>query len=104
MFKIFKYSILASENFSLELPGTFKVVSVAVQRGDAMEPQPVLYVLVDTNVSKELVDFHVYPTGVEINGFVARHKDYLGCARIDYGGPIPDMYFHIFGRQSGGGL
>lgn len=106
MYTIFKYVVQPEGAFPVVLPETFKVVSTAVQRDPTGMPKPVLYVLVDNDCKiKSEVVFNVYPTGVDIDPYVARTREYLGLIRLGYeDGPYPDLYFHVFGPRVGGGF
>lgn len=105
MIKIHKYSLMPEGSFKLLIPSGFRVLGTATQRsGYDNSPEPVVYIMVDTSKPEEPIELSVYATGQEIDPFVARHRDYLGLAKIDYGGSYPDLYFHVFGPRSGGSL
>lgn len=105
MITIHKYPLQPEGVFKLLIPSGFRVLTTTTQRSSYdSSPEPVIYIMVDTDKPLEEVEFAVYPTGAQLDPFVARHREYLGLAKIDYGGPYPDLYFHVFGRRSGGSL
>lgn len=93
---IHKFPVEPSESFLLELPESFRVLSVEVQE-NGENVRPVLYIMLDPKATiRKNVAFHVYPTGAAIDESVARRNDYLGCINLNL------LVFHVLGPRSGG--
>lgn len=88
MRRVYKYPVLLSDRFHLDLPVGAKILSVNIQHGN-----PQMWALVDPDCPLERRFFRLAGTGHPIEDTVVEH---VGTFRIANG----DLVFHLFEEVS----
>lgn len=78
---IHKYKIVGS--CEIEIPIHFRILTLQLQKGE-----PFVWLLVDTDMPKKRVMFHVIVTGVQVPNNTA----YVGTFQLDGG----NLVYHVF--------